>query len=73
MVVSIFTPVDAGINVALIYSDRMLLLSVGHMWMIFTPVIPGVGSALNWATKMLLPSGEHGAFGHCYCNIGDLV
>ena len=51
----------------------MPLLSVGHMWMIFTPVIPGVGSALNWATKMLLPSGEHGAFGHCYCNIGDLV
>ena len=51
----------------------MPLLPVGHMWMIFTPVIPGVVSALNWATKMLLPSGEHGPFGHCYCNIGDLV
>ena len=49
MVVSIFTPVDAGINVALIYSDRMPLLSVGHMWLIFTPYIPGVESALQRA------------------------
>ena len=49
MVVSIFTPVDAGINVALIYSDRMPLLSVGHLWMIFTPNIPGVECALKRA------------------------
>ena len=49
VVVSIFTPVDAGINVALIYSDRMPLLSVVHMWMIFTPIIPGVEGALQRA------------------------
>ena len=49
VVVSIFTPVDAGINVALIYSDRMPLLSVVHMWTIFTPIIPGVEGALQRA------------------------